>query len=180
MITRDMQQARKKIQFLSQTDYLTGLWNMRMFFALLHKEFDRSRRHGHHFCVMMLDADNLKRINDTHGHDCGSAMITMFADRIQQTVRRSDVIARFGGDEFVVLLPETKLARVGAAAERVRKAIEKSTLQVPGAEERVSVSIGIAAYPEHGGDVQEIIKKADIALYQSKRDGKNRATVYSG
>ena len=180
MFAGEMHSARQKIQLLSQTDSLTGLWNMRAFGGLLKKEYDRSVRFKHSFVIMMLDADNLKPVNDTYGHESGSAMIVHISEMIRNSLRDSDVTARFGGDEFSALLVETECEQAIVAAERVRKAVQDTPLDLGSRKLSVTVSIGIAGYPGHGSSISELISRADEALYQSKKQGKNRVTVYKG
>ena len=179
MLSRETELARKKTQLLSQTDYLTGLWNMRMFTSLLVKELSRSVRFKGNFSVMMLDVDNLKPVNDTYGHESGSNLIKLIGDTIKKTLRDYDIIGRFGGDEFLVLLPNTMPCQAMAAAERIREAVYNTPLIIPNGRVSVSISIGIAVYPDHGAEAEELLNKADQALYISKNNGKNRSTVFS-
>ena len=179
MLSRETELARKKTRLLSQTDYLTGLWNMRMFTSLLVNELSRSVRFKGNLSVMMLDVDNLKPVNDTHGHESGSNLIKLVGDTIKKTLRDYDIIGRFGGDEFSVLLPNTMPGQAIAAAERIRKAVYNAVLIVPDGSVSVSISIGIALYPDHGAEAEELLNKADKALYISKNKGKNMATVFS-
>lgn len=179
MLSRQTDIARKKILHLSETDYLTGLYNMRSFVALAKRECERSARHGHPFSIMMLDADHLKMVNDTYGHESGSNMIKHLSRDIGAHVRSSDIAARFGGDEFVVLLPEADAEHAVIAAERIRKTIAASPLNIREGTVTVTISIGIACFPDHGACVEEIIHRADNAMYWSKKNGRNRTTIYS-
>lgn len=179
MLSRETELAQKKTRILSQTDYLTGLWNMRMFTSLLVNELSRSVRFKRNFSVMMLDVDNLKPVNDTYGHESGSNLIKLIGDTIKKTLRDYDIVGRFGGDEFMVLLPNTMPDQAMATAERIRKAVYSAELIVPDGSVSVSTSIGIALYPDHGAEAEELINKADRALYVSKNKGKNRSTVFS-
>ena len=177
LLSISMLEARRKIQLLSETDFLTGLHNMRTFLPLAHIEYERSIRRGHPFSIVMIDVDNLKSVNDSYGHDYGSAMIRQIGEVIARNFRPSDIAARYGGDEFVVLLEETDSASAVLAAERLRLDVEQSPLPVPGGSKSVTISIGIACFPDHGVRVGELITQADEALYTSKKGGKNRATV---
>ena len=176
-LSMSMLEARHKIQQLSETDFLTGLHNMRTFLPLAQIEYERSIRRGHPFAVFMIDADNLKAVNDRYGHDYGSAMITQIGQVIARNFRPSDIAARYGGDEFIVLLQETDMARAVLAAERLRLDVGHTFLPVPGGSRSITISIGIACFPDHGVHVGELITQADEALYTSKKEGKNRATV---
>jgi len=177
LLSMSMLEARRKIQQLSETDFLTGLHNMRTFLPLAHIEYERSIRRGHPFSILMIDVDNLKSINDNYGHDCGSAMITRIGQVIARNFRPSDIAARYGGDEFVALLEETDSAGAVLAAERLRLDVAQSPIAVPGGTRSVTISIGIACFPDHGVRVGELITQADEALYTSKKEGKNRAIV---
>ncbi len=150
-----------------------------MFTSLLVNELSRSVRFKGNLSVMMLDVDNLKPVNDTHGHESGSNLIKLVGDTIKKTLRDYDIIGRFGGDEFSVLLPNTMPGQAIAAAERIRKAVYNAVLIVPDGSVSVSISIGIALYPDHGAEAEELLNKADKALYISKNKGKNMATVFS-
>lgn len=179
MLSHESDQAKEKIFHLSQADSLTGLWNLRAFSSYLELEFKRSRRHDTPFSVMMLDADNLKPVNDSYGHKAGNVMIQHIATTMKEVLRETDIVARFGGDEFAGLLPDTKISKAIIAAERMREAIEKKPILLAGTPVPVTVSIGIASYPEHGDDATTLLKKADVALYQSKKEGKNKTTIFS-
>lgn len=178
-LSKDSETAKKKMKLLSQTDDLTGLFNMRTFSFLAENECKRSLRYRHPYSILMLDADNLKPINDTYGHQAGGNMIKVMGETLQENLRSTDIIARYGGDEFVVLLPETESTQAFKASERIRVAIENTPLAISGEDVFITVSIGFASYPEHGMGIQEIIGKADKALYKSKEEGRNRSTVFS-
>jgi diguanylate cyclase (GGDEF)-like protein len=179
MLSRDTESAKKKIKILSQTDDLTGLLNMRTFSFLAERERRRSIRYGHPYCILMLDADNLKTVNDTFGHEAGGKLIKHMGKILQNNLRSTDIIARYGGDEFVVLLPEAEIPRALVAGERARSAIENTPLEISGEDVFITVSIGVASYPEHGMEIRDIMNKADKALYKSKEEGKNRSTCFS-
>ena len=178
MLSRDSEDAKKKIRLLSQTDDLTGLLNMRTFLSLAEKESTRAIRYNHTYSILMLDADDLKSINDTHGHQTGSNMIKLIGRILQKSLRSTDSIARYGGDEFVVLLLETDSAQAFKASERIRTAIETTPIEVSGEKQFITISIGIAGFPEHGKELQEIITGADKSLYTSKEKGRNRASIF--
>jgi len=177
MLSISMLEARHKIQQLSEIDYLTGLQNMRTFLPLARMEYERSIRYGIPFSILMIDADNLKSINELYGHNYGSSMVRQIGEGIARNIRASDFAARYGGDEFIVLLHKTDPACAMPAAERLRMDIERTSFPVPGGTKSITISIGIACFPDHGVRVEDIITRADRALFASKKQGKNRSTV---
>ena len=178
MLARESELARKEIKILSQTDDLTGLLNMRTFSFIVERESKRSIRYGHPYSILMLDADNLKLINDTYGHAAGGNLIKLMGRTLRDELRSTDIIARYGGDEFVVFLPEEGSRQAIMASERIRIAMENIPLEISGRNIFTTVSIGIASYPEHGTTLQEIMKNADRALYISKKKGRNKSTTF--
>ncbi len=181
MLAYEAEVGQLKLAELAHTDSLTQLWNMRMFSDFAEQEFERAARYERPFSVMMLDADNLKKVNDRFGHQVGSQLIQAMGRKIKASLRASDVVARYGGDEFVVMLPETISSEALATAERVRQCLEGSLLETGLEGDRVAIktSIGIAAFPEHDKELAGVLRKADAALYTSKRLGKNRSSVYA-
>jgi diguanylate cyclase (GGDEF)-like protein len=171
--------AKKKIEQLSQTDHLTGLYNMRIFMILMEQEIMRAHRFSHFFTVMIIDADNLKAVNDRYGHLAGDRLIKHFADTIRANLRVTDIVARYGGDEFIMLLPETSTENAVIAGERIRMVLEKTPFTVDGEQLKITGSIGYANYPDHGIEMNELISRADRALLTSKVKGKNRSTIFS-
>lgn len=169
--------AKRKAARLAQIDELTGLWNMRMFNRLAEKELKRSSRYRRPFSIAMIDADNLKSVNDTYGHWAGGLFIQHLANCLRKHMRESDVLARYGGDEFVVLFPETDSGEAREALDRLRETIRSSPLQIEGSAISITVCIGVATYPEHGDDVQKVLRKADAAMYRGKETGKNRVEI---
>ncbi len=167
-----------KLERLAMTDELTGLPNRRAFFNQAKKEVSRSKRHGLPCALLLLDLDGFKAVNDRHGHDAGDEVLTRVSGVLRTGVRETDLAARFGGEEFVVLLPQTKMEEAFALAERVRKGIEEDCLD-PGREmPRVTASVGVAVLEDGDPDVNAFVKRADEAMYNAKALGKNR--VYPG
>ncbi|HSK94398.1 MAG TPA: GGDEF domain-containing protein [Candidatus Angelobacter sp.] len=160
---------------LSQTDPLTGLSNRSQLHATLEREVSRTRRSDRGFCVLMIDLDGLKAINDTAGHLRGDEVLRAIGAIITGSIRAVDSAYRFGGDEFVVLLPETDIIGAFVVAEKIRIGAEEvgSTI-VAGAEPVTSVSIGLVSHPEDGVSADELMIAADRAMYQAKRLGKNQ------
>jgi len=180
LLAEDIHHARRKITVLSQTDELTGLLNMRAFSTLLDKQITTVERYSQPFTLMMIDVDELKKVNDQFGHATGTQMIKTFAASISDCVRTSDVLARYGGDEFVILMPHTRSEAALIAAERIRAAIHESSFDMNGQHIAASASIGIASYPESVDAARDVLDKADVALYWSKQSGRDRVTVYRG
>lgn len=178
MLSADIHHAKRRIVSISETDELTGLPNMRAFKALHEREMKRYGRYGHAYSLMMIDTDGLKEINDRYGHEAGNRLIVLVANTICERMRDADTLARYGGDEFVLLLPETSAGQVLEVAERIRTAVEHSSFDEQGARISATVSIGIASCPDDAVNVQELIDKADAALYESKNGGRNRATAW--
>lgn len=178
MLASDILHAKQRITLLSQTDDLTGLLNMRAFNNIMEKEIARVTRYTHPFTVVMIDVDNLKSINDQYGHTTGSRLITTIAQSIKDSVRTTDVLARYGGDEFVVLMTHTSTEQARMAAERIRTAIHNTSFDMKSNRISTTVSVGIASFPDGVTDAAEVLDKADIALYKSKQSGRDRVTYY--
>jgi len=178
MLASDILHAKQRITLLSQTDDLTGLLNMRAFNNVLEKEIARVTRYAQPFTVIMIDVDGLKSVNDQYGHTTGSRLITTIAQSIKDSVRTTDVLARYGGDEFVVLMTHTSTEHARMAAERIRAAIHNTAFDMKGNRISTTVSIGIASFPESVAEAAEVLDKADIALYKSKQSGRDRVTYY--
>ena len=179
MLSADIRFAIAKIKRVSDTDELTGVYNMRAFSAILKRSFQQSIRHTHPLSIVMIDADNLKPINDSHGHEAGDKLLKHLIRTFGEELRQTDVLARYGGDEFTILLPETGRTGAVEVAERIRKSVEDSRFDVRGGLDlRTTISLGIASYPEDGSNVEIIVEKADKALYRAKREGRNRIAGY--
>jgi len=164
-----------KVEELSITDGLTGLLNQKGFLKKLEDEYYRSVRYKKTFCLIMLDSDDLKKINDSYGHKYGNMVIKLIADILKESCRRTDFAGRYGGDEYMICLVETDMNSAYEFSERVRKMIEvKSLFTDKGKDFKITVSVGIAGFPESGDKLYEIIENADKALYMAKKDGKNR------
>jgi diguanylate cyclase (GGDEF)-like protein len=159
---------------LSQTDPLTGLHNRSQLHATLDREVSRTRRSDRGFCVLMIDLDGLKAINDSVGHLRGDEVLRAIGSIIQGSIRTVDSAYRFGGDEFVVLLPETDIVGAFVVAEKIRAGAEEVGATISGGEPLTSVSIGLVSHPEDGLSAEELMTAADRAMYQAKRLGKNQ------
>jgi diguanylate cyclase (GGDEF)-like protein len=169
----------QRVEYLAYHDSLTGLPNRSLFSKLLDQSIREAHRHKRILVVAFLDLDRFKHINDTLGHDAGDQLLREMARRLRACVRESDTVARLGGDEFVVLLPEVSEEKAAAiVAQNILTACAKPFTLI-GQEFRVTVSIGISAYPRDGLDEQTLTKNADIAMYQAKSEGKNNFQFYS-
>jgi len=179
MLSTDILNAMARLKLISQTDELTGIYNVRAFNAIAERDIGLAERYRRPISVMMVDSDNLKLVNDTHGHDTGDQLIRHVAGCIAAELRSTDVVARYGGDEFICLLPHTDGAGALLVAERIRQSIAGRVIQVGETGISTSVSIGIAAIPEHGAGFDTLVKNADRALYASKSQGRNRVVLFS-
>ena len=175
----DIRRALDRIRFISETDELTSLYNLRAFMSIAERLHRQAKRYRRPYALMMIDSDNLKSVNDTHGHDCGNELIKLTTHGIRRQLRDTDVPARYGGDEFVLLLPETNAEGARELGERIRRVIAERPLRTPNAEIRTSVSIGIASFPDDADDLKGVLNKADQAMYASKKSGRNCVTLFA-
>lgn len=163
---------------LAITDDLTGCYNARYFTSRLSQEVERARRYGHSLALVMLDSDSLKRVNDRFGHEEGNRHLVQVATTIHDNVRGTDIVARFGGDEFLILQPETELTAALHTGERIRESLSaRPFVSAKGETIPVSVSGGVAAFPATARDAEELFRRVDDALYLAKRGGKNHIEV---
>lgn len=176
VIAREQRRSRDAAIRLSTIDPLTGLFNRGFFFAALEREIARSARSGRGFCLLMMDLDELKAINDRLGHFYGDRVLRAVGEIVTAGVRRIDTAARYGGDEYVVLLPETDPTGAFVLAEKIRLGVHEMRLELPEGAPRPSLSIGVVSFPEDGSTADELMISADGAMYTSKRAGKNRVT----
>jgi diguanylate cyclase (GGDEF)-like protein len=174
VIAREQRRSRDAAIRLSTIDPLTGLFNRTFFFAAVDREIARSARSNRGFCVLMMDLDELKTINDRHGHYFGDRVLNGVGEVIRSGVRKIDTAARYGGDEFVVLLPETDPTGAYVLAEKVRIGVTELVIAGAGSELEASISVGVVSYPDDGRTSDELLISADQAMYASKRGGKNR------
>lgn len=176
----------KRLEFLAYRDDLTTLYNRRGFFnkakevfeALVYHRKTKERRKIYQipFSLIFIDLDNLKKINDKYGHEAGSLALKKIAKILKKRLRSSDIIARFGGDEFVVALIDCDLKSAGEIAEDLRKKIEKSELKYRNRKIKLTISIGVTSYKKEKS-LEELINKADKRMYMAKREGKNRVVM---
>jgi diguanylate cyclase (GGDEF)-like protein len=177
--SREHQRAQEAALRLARFDPLTGLYNRTHFFSELEREIRLSQRAGRTFALLMIDIDGLKPVNDAFGHHYGDRLLTGVTSVIRATVRATDTPARYGGDEFVVLLPETDAAGAYVVAEKLRHDIAAFSIQVSDRTVRTSVSLGLVSYPEDGTTADSLMAAADAALYEAKRSGRDRIVGYT-
>lgn len=170
------QEERLRAERLAQLDPLTGLNNRRAFYDLTTPLWSNAGRHGHATSVMLLDLDHFKEINDAHGHAHGDDVLKATAEVLRQCVRQGDVAARWGGEEFIVLLPETRAAEAAALAERLRTAIAAMRIPYAAGETAVTASFGVAEIENGLGTLDALIAFADSCLYRAKQEGRNRVS----
>lgn len=167
----DLEHTRR----LANTDGLTGLYNHRYLHQRLEQEVERVGRYGRDLSLVMADIDHFKAYNDTHGHPQGDAVLITVGETLRQASRSTDIVARYGGDEFVVILPETPANEAVVMAERARESVEGLALRV--GEDAITLSLGVVSLPGNGGGKKELVDTADATLYRAKRLGRNRVCV---
>jgi diguanylate cyclase (GGDEF)-like protein len=180
IIAREQRRSRDAAIALSTIDSLTGLYNRAYFFASIDREMQRSARSQRGFCLLMLDLDGLKPINDRFGHFEGDRVLRAVGEIIRHGVRRIDTAARYGGDEFVILLPETDPTGAYILAEKIRAGAAQLGLATTDGRIPASLSIGVVASPADGSTVDDLMIAADRAMYEAKRRGKNQIVAYGG
>jgi diguanylate cyclase (GGDEF)-like protein len=170
--------AHEAVRRLSVTDELTGVYNGRHFRARLHEEIERAKRGDRPLSLLVIDSDSLKEVNDRYGHEAGNRHLVAIAQAVQTHVRTSDVVARFGGDEFLVLQPDATPEAAALVAERIRVAVAAArVVAADGMHVSGTVSIGVAGYPRSASDEDSLFRSADAALYDAKRHGKDRVFI---
>lgn len=173
LIMEDISSSLEMLYDVATKDEKTGLYNHRFFENMLKMEIEKAKRDKENFCLIIIDVDFFKKFNDTYGHLVGDKVLENLAKVLQNELRKYDIVARFGGEEFFILLPETKIRRGKQIAERLRKNIWKNRLLK---KYKVTFSAGITEFKK-GDSVRKIIKRADKALYVSKKNGRNCVSV---
>lgn len=168
----------EELEQLAVTDGLTQLYVRRHFMEELAKELRRARRYHRPLAVVMMDIDHFKRINDTYGHPVGDEVLRELGRRLRQSARQDDVLGRYGGEEFIAALVETNKERGLQAAERLRRSVEEQPFSTRAGTLAVTISLGLASFPEDAEEMEDLIQKADQALYRAKEEGRNRVVAY--
>ena len=178
--TLELVTANNKLKELSFTDGLTGLYNHRYLMERLEAEYHRAKRYNHGLALIMIDIDHFKKMNDSFGHPCGDLIIKNIASLLKKNIRNTDLVARYGGDEIAIILPETKKSTAVEVSKKLRQKIEVHPVTCKNRTVKVTASIGVAAIPTDGVENWEgLLHAADNALYQAKNAGKNLVAVYS-
>ncbi len=174
----ELEEKNRELQELAYYDPLTGLPNRRFFLEHASLIFEEAKRYEKFLSLLIMDIDRFKKINDTYGHDVGDLVLKTFAGVLRGIVRKSDICARFGGEEFVILLPNTDLEGAKVLAERIRTTVAKNMVEHRSIVIVFTVSIGASQYRKGMQSIDELIKEADIALYRAKEGGRNRVEVF--
>ncbi len=169
----ERKRAQAQLEMLATTDPLTRLYNRRKFEELLSHELERCRRYAGDFALILLDLDHFKRINDQHGHDVGDAVLQFFSDLIRSQLRKSDIVARWGGEEFIALVSEADTDVALAIADKLRRAVEAG--QFP-RQQKITISLGVSI-ARRNDIIASLVKRADQALYRAKQEGRNRTIL---
>jgi diguanylate cyclase len=168
-----LERARARLAVLATQDALTGVHNRRYFFEIAEREWQRTKRYGEDSALLLIDADNFKSINDLHGHMCGDKLLVAIARAVRATLRTSDLMARFGGEELVILLPHTDPLGALDVAERIRERVAGGRLDWHGEKVGITVSVGVASYGGDDRTLDALVHDADLALYAAKKAGRN-------
>ncbi len=176
--TEELRIANVKLSELALTDSLTRVANRRALFQRFQEEIDRAERYERPIAVAMVDVDHFKAFNDMEGHVCGDEALKKIAAALSSNVRKTDFLGRYGGEEFVVLMPETKISTALEISHRLRTAVENTVFQGRAKQAYLTVSLGIAGYPQNGQTPKALIESADQALYEAKQGGRNRIVVF--
>ncbi|MES2604970.1 MAG: GGDEF domain-containing protein [Pseudomonadota bacterium] len=178
LLASDIHNSKKILKNLAETDDMTGLLNKRSLEVMFKIAAEKAIREKLPMTVMMIDTDNLKQVNDRYGHLAGDALIVTVSRTIVECLRSFDIICRYGGDEFVVVLPNTSADKAMEFGERVRKAVANTSFDVEGAQISTTICVGLATWPSHVEDISTLLARADTSLYACKRSGRNMVLHY--
>jgi len=174
----ELESAKEGLRQLSITDGLTGLYNHRHFKEHLGQELNRARRHNLNVSLAMADIDYFKKFNDSYGHPAGDVLLRSVGDLLKDNIRKNDLAARYGGEEFSLVLVETNKSAASVVAEKIKKLVEEYSFNANGhAGHRITISMGVATFPDDAAGSDELIKIADDRLYRAKENGRNRVVI---
>ncbi len=177
--TKELRQRNQELTVMAISDPLTKIYNRRHFFALAEKEYLRAQRYQHPLSLVLIDVDYFKEINDTYGHQIGDEMLVNVADFFQKNIRSADIVGRYGGEEFIILMPEISCQYASLIAERLRKCIAETPQVKTNHEIMLTISLGVSCWDSKEDlSFDSLLHRADQALYRSKNDGRNRVTVW--
>ncbi len=173
------EEALENLSEQATHDPLTGAFNRRYMDRILPNEISLSRQNGSTLGIIMADLDHFKQVNDTYGHKAGDLVLQSLVKLLKKSVRAADVVCRYGGEEFVIIMPGATLSTLSRTAEEIRSKCQASCLPYNEHEIKVTASFGVAAYPQHGSNADEVLVHADEALYCAKQQGRNQVVVYT-
>ncbi len=173
-----LEKTTEKLRELSNRDGLTQLFNRRYIEETLEKEFNRARRYNSTLSVILTDIDFFKKVNDQHGHLAGDEVLRVVSQRLVSGLRGTDILGRYGGEEFLVVLPETDSQGAQVLAERLRKVVQAEPIEAEGESLTINISLGVTELHDNTATYTQLIAEADLALYQSKENGRNRTTLF--
>ncbi|MCX7625491.1 MAG: GGDEF domain-containing protein [Candidatus Sumerlaeaceae bacterium] len=177
-LTRELEHKKKELEQLATHDALTGIKNRRLVLELMQHEVERARRYRFPLCVVMIDIDHFKHVNDTHGHLVGDEVLRQFAKILEENTRAVDIVGRYGGEEFIIVMPETGLDGALVSAERIRTAVENHEFFIRAdLVLRITCSLGVTQGDPDMLDIDQLLGLADKALYCAKMEGRNRVSV---
>jgi diguanylate cyclase (GGDEF)-like protein len=179
--TEKLSQALKRVTLLSQTDSLTGLLNRQVFIEQTQKSIEIAKRYNEGLAILMLDLDHFKKVNDNYGHQAGDKVIQESTRIIKSLLRETDIMGKYGGEEFVVCVKACTISGVNKLCRRMLDSVESMSISdiVPGKTEPLTISVGCAIFPDHGIELTELIRCADEALYVAKNNGRNQFVIYT-
>jgi diguanylate cyclase (GGDEF)-like protein len=176
--TKELRRANKKLLEISTIDYLTNLSNRRHFFDIGIKAFHLAKREKNDLSIICIDIDFFKQINDNYGHHIGDEILKLIANKMSKCVRKSDILARTGGEEFTILLNNTNENSAFILAEKLRNIVETSSYKNDEIDVKITISLGISQLKDDDEDLDSIILRADRALYIAKKDSRNKTVIY--
>jgi len=178
-LINDLERSQEELKLLASTDPMTKLYNRRYFSEISEYIITSAKRDNTKTSIIMLDIDKFKNINDTYGHKIGDEVIVFLSNKLQELTRDSDIVCRYGGEEFVILLPKTSLDEAVIIAKRIREEIESISLYIQNNQEiKYTVSLGVSKVETEDTNIEITLKRADDALYEAKNSGRNRVCIY--